>query len=299
MHEDRASFKKAVAAASVRYLQQISVIEKDYYVTMVLKLLAQKAPSCVFKGGTSLSKGFQVLNRFSEDIDITFTEHLGEKRRKKLKHNILKGISDELHMPIINWDRIQSDRDYNCYIFSYEPMDESISESLLPHIRLETAMASYAFPVETREITSYVGSLLMEDNSGLLEKYDLESFDMQLQSIERTYIDKVFALCDYFLQGKSKRYSRHMYDIFVLTPRIVFDDSFRDLVKKVRNHRAGMKICPSAKPEIDIPQVLREIIASDFYRSDYDNVTSFFVHQKVEYEAVLEQLKFLADSGIF
>lgn len=48
-----------------------------------------------------------------------------------------------------------------------------------------------------------------------------------------------------------------------------------------------------------LPQVLREIIASDFYRSDYDNVTSYFVHQKVEYEAALEQLQLLADSGIF
>lgn len=38
----------------------------------------------MFKGGTSLSKAFHVIDRFSEDIDITFTEHLGESRRKKL-----------------------------------------------------------------------------------------------------------------------------------------------------------------------------------------------------------------------
>lgn len=63
------------------------------------------------KDGTSLSKGYKIINRFSEDIDITFDEHLGEARRKKLKNNILKGISDELNMPIINGE-IQSDRDY-------------------------------------------------------------------------------------------------------------------------------------------------------------------------------------------
>ena len=47
------------------------VIEKDYYVTMLLKLLSDKIPYIVFKGGTSLSKCYKVIKRFSEDIDIT------------------------------------------------------------------------------------------------------------------------------------------------------------------------------------------------------------------------------------
>lgn len=65
------------------------VVEKDYYVTLILKLLAEQLDLCVFKGGTSLSKGFRVINRFSEDIDITFKEHIGESRRKKLKNVVL------------------------------------------------------------------------------------------------------------------------------------------------------------------------------------------------------------------
>ncbi|MDD7025872.1 MAG: nucleotidyl transferase AbiEii/AbiGii toxin family protein, partial [Lachnospiraceae bacterium] len=47
-------------------------------------------------GGTSLSKGFHIIDRFSEDIDITFSEHIGESRRKKLKNVVLKGSSEEL-----------------------------------------------------------------------------------------------------------------------------------------------------------------------------------------------------------
>ena len=78
------------------------VIEKDYYVTMILRLLSQNISNVVFKGGTSLSKGFKAINRFSEDIDITFDEHIGEARRKKLKNVVLKGISEELGMPISN-----------------------------------------------------------------------------------------------------------------------------------------------------------------------------------------------------
>ena len=58
----------------------------------------------------------------------------------------------------------------------------------------------------------------------MAERFSLDRFSMNLQSLERTYIDKVFALCDYYLQGKSKRYSRHLYDIYKLTPLIEFND---------------------------------------------------------------------------
>ena len=299
LHENREEFGKIVRDVSTEYNLPISTVEKDYYVTMILKLLAEKSENCVFKGGTSLSKGFRILKRFSEDVDITFNEHLGEKRRKKLKYNIIKSISEELHLPITNWNMTQSDRDYNCYIFSYEPLDDSSLESLFPGVRLETAMGSYAFPVDIREIDSYIGQFLRECGKGMEIKYGLQPFTMRLQSIERTYIDKVFALCDYFLQGKAKRYSRHMYDIFMLTPYITFDENFRELAAEVRNHRAQMKICPSAKEGADISGLIRQICDTDFYKTDYEKVTSFFVESPVAYEKAAAQLQALADSNIF
>ena len=60
---------------------------------------------------------------------------------------------------------------------------------------------------------------------------------MNLQSINRTYIDKVFALCDYYMQGKSKRYSRHLYDLYKLKECVTFDEEFRGLIGEVRKHR--------------------------------------------------------------
>ena len=63
---------------------------------IVRRLLSEQSEQCVFKGGTSLSKGFHIIDRFSEDIDITFSEHIGESRRKKLKNVVLKGSSEEL-----------------------------------------------------------------------------------------------------------------------------------------------------------------------------------------------------------
>lgn len=66
------------------------IVEKDYYVTLIFQKLSLIEYPVVFKGGTSLSKAFHIIDRFSEDIDITFTEHLGEVRKKKLKYQILK-----------------------------------------------------------------------------------------------------------------------------------------------------------------------------------------------------------------
>ena len=100
LHRDRETFKDMVEQAADSSGRTPAVVEKDYYVTLILKLLSEQLAECVFKGGTSLSKGFHVIDRFSEDIDITFKEHIGESRRKKLKNVVLKGISEELGMPI-------------------------------------------------------------------------------------------------------------------------------------------------------------------------------------------------------
>ena len=102
LHEDKEIFKDIIEQVAEDTGRAVAIIEKDYYVTMLLRLLSKKLSNVVFKGGTSLSKGFKVINRFSEDIDITFDEHIGEARRKKLKNNIIKGISEELNLPILN-----------------------------------------------------------------------------------------------------------------------------------------------------------------------------------------------------
>ena len=148
LHKDRETFKDIIEQTAEQSGRTPVVVEKDYYVTLILKLLAEQLDLCVFKGGTSLSKGFRVINRFSEDIDITFKEHIGESRRKKLKNVVLKGISEELEMPIANWNETQSDRDYNAYFFSYTSVFELEDERLPQHIKLETALGSYAFPTQ-------------------------------------------------------------------------------------------------------------------------------------------------------
>lgn len=162
LHEDKDLFKEVIEQVADATERTAAVVEKDYYVTMILRLLSKELSNVVFKGGTSLSKGYKAINRFSEDIDITFDEHIGEARRKKLKNDILKGISDELSVPIGNWDKTQSDRDYNAYFFMYESVVGLEDDRMLSSVKLETALGSYAFPTEIVSIGNYVGDFFLE-----------------------------------------------------------------------------------------------------------------------------------------
>lgn len=291
LHQDRENFRDLIEAVSNKTGRPVSIIEKDYYVTMILKKLSQQLDNVVFKGGTSLSKGYHTIDRFSEDIDITFDEHIGESRRKKLKNNILKGISEELGMPIINWDRTQSDRDYNAYLFSYNSISDLEDERMPQYVKLETALGSYAFPTQYVSIGNYIGDYMISlGKADLARMYKLDKFEMKLQSLERTFVDKIFALCDYYMQGKSKRYSRHLYDIYKLTPLIVFDDNFLQLIEEVRKHRSNMGICPSASEDISIRVLVQEISDNHFFEEDYYSITSYFTHDYVSYDEVINNL---------
>ena len=300
LHRDRETFKDMVGQAADSSGRTPIVVEKDYYVTLILKLFSEQLPRCVFKRGTSLSKGFHVIDRFSEDIDITFKEHIGESRRKKLKNVVLRGISEELGMPIANWEETQSDRDYNAYLFSYESAFGLQDDRLPQYVKLETVLGSYSFPTQTVEIRNYIGDYLEgRGRVDLAERFSLDRFSMNLQSLERTYIDKVFALCDYYLQGKSKRYSRHLYDIYKLTPLIEFNDGFAALIQEVREHRSKMRICPSADEAVDVPSVILEFCDNSFYREDYQAITDYFTKDAVSYDDVIGQMRMLATSNLF
>ena len=296
LHEENKIWREMIELVAEDTGRAAAVIEKDYYVTLILRLLSESLPNVVFKGGTSLSKGYKVINRFSEDIDITFDEHIGESRRKKLKNNILKGISEELHMPISNWKETQSDRDYNAYYFSYVSVCGLEDDRILSSVKLETALGSYAFPTEKVMIGNYIGDyLLKKGHADMAEQYALDAFEMKLQSVERTYIDKLFALCDYYMQNKSKRYSRHLYDIYKLTGKITFDKRFEILFQEIRVHRQNMKICPSAVEGVDIAAVIRKFCMDDFYKEDYQAITTYFSEDYVAYEDTIEQMEKLAD----
>ena len=84
------SFYKVIKSVSSITLIPESIIEKDYYVFMALKLMYSQNNEVMFKGGTSLSKAWRVLNRFSEDIDLNLRPEVPftDSHRTKLSNSI-------------------------------------------------------------------------------------------------------------------------------------------------------------------------------------------------------------------
>lgn len=287
--ENRELFHDAILLTSQKLEVSEDIIEKDYYVTMILKKLSTIQYPVVFKGGTSLSKAFRVIDRFSEDIDITFTEHLGEARRKKLKYNILKPIAEELGLEIRNFDFIESDKNLNHYDFYYESVvGNRVINAIPPYVKLETSLMSYAYPTEEKELGNYILDALGEEEKELVKTYDLESFPMRVQSLNRTLIDKMFAVCDYYMQNRAHRNARHLYDIYKLAEHIVIDDEFLNLVKEVRNHRVemGTDIAPTAPLNVNVLELVHKLCDEDFYKSDYNDTTVKLISDSLTYDKV-------------
>lgn len=296
--ENRELFRDVILLVSERAEVSEDIVEKDYYVTMILKKLSEIDYPVVFKGGTSLSKAFHVIDRFSEDIDITFTEHLGEARRKKLKYNILKPIADELSLDIRNFNMIESDKNLNHYDFYYESVvNDRIANAIPPYVKLETSLMSYAFPTEERELSNYILDVLGTAEEELMRTCDLTPFSMRVQSLNRTLIDKIFAVCDYYMQGKNHRNARHLYDIYKLSEQIEIDDRFLELVSEVRNHRIGLgpQIAPAAPLDVDILSLAEALCDQDFYKDDYEETTVKLISDSLSYDVVKNRYRMLAE----
>ena len=82
-----------------------------------------------------------------------------------------------------------------------------------------------------------------------------------------------------------------MYDLYKLTPLMKFDNSLVNLVKEVREHRANMEICPSAKNGVDVVALVEEFCDNDFYKEDYQAITAYFIADYVSYEDVIHNMR--------
>lgn len=298
LHNDKETFSQAINLVTNKNGIRPEIVEKDYYVTMILKLLSERLPFIVFKGGTSLSKCHKAINRFSEDIDITIDTTISQGQKKKVKEAI-EEASSILGLTIQNIEKTRSRRDYNRYEIAYNPIDELDDIAVLPAVILETSYTAISFPVSELPVHNYIGDMMAEEAPDYIERYSLSPFTMKVQDISRTLADKVFAICDYYLQNKTEKHSRHLYDIYKLLPLVPQDDSFKKLVKEVREVRALSPVCPSAKPDADVIELLKEIISENVYKSDYDNITEKLLEEKLNYETVLPDLKHIAENGMF
>jgi Nucleotidyl transferase AbiEii toxin, Type IV TA system len=213
-------FEQAIIRAAEHFRKRglrEAIIEKDYYVTEALRIIETAVGAkVIFKGGTSLSKGWNLIERFSEDVDIfldptAFDPPLGKKaidrELKKLrqaiaKHPALKFLDKE-SQTIGGFGR--NDR------FEYSQRFAGAGE-IRNRVFVEAGTASGREPTQRVRLQSYVGA---EDEAG---------FEMRLLHFRRTFVEKMFAIHAkveaFKKEGKDiGGYARHYYDLFCLAER--------------------------------------------------------------------------------
>lgn len=301
LHQDKEAFGELVTATSLELHIPPNIVEKDYYVTLALRELSARIKGMVFKGETSLTKCYQILDRFSEDIDISYASSEGipgESKKRQLKKAIIASM-DTLSLPITNLDQTRSRRNYNCYRAAYPSIYAPVLE-IKTELVIETYIALLPFPTTVRKTDNYIYRFLQQSNQiHLAEEFNLMPFEITVQAIERTLVDKVFALCDYYMAGNTDRHSRHLYDIYKILENTILPESFASLIIEVRALRAPLPICPSAAGGININCILREIISKDVYKQDYKQITESLLFSPVSYETAISSLQYLVDGHYF
>ena len=299
LHNKKDTFEQLVLRTSEYLGVKAEIVEKDYFVTLFLKRIAAFMPDIVFKGGTSLSKCYHIIKRFSEDIDLNLQSEIKppERKRRQLKANIIQIIND-LEFELTNPDAVKSRRDYNRYIIDYP---SSLSAAYLKEqLIVETAIYQRAYPTKVMSADSLIYQYLHENGYGdFIKQYDLEPFTLNVQTAERTMIDKMYALADYYLLNTTTEHSRHIYDIYKLSEIVTVDDTLKELALSVAEERRPHKMCLSVQNGKNVTEILREVIDKKTYKEDYDTITVPLLFEAVSYNTAVSALENILQNGIF
>jgi len=209
-----------------------ALIEKDYYVTEALRIIAQTAGDKVmFKGGTSLSKGWNLIQRFSEDIDLFLDPRAFQpKLGKRAIDRELKKLRDEVAShPALTYlpdDSRTSGGAGRADYFSYNQQFSGPGE-VVNRVLLESGTASGREPKVTVELRSFLAQFFA-DTGATLGAEDEAPFSMDLLHFRRTFVEKMFTIHSKIQVCKRDRtslgpYARHYYDLYQLSmqPEVV------------------------------------------------------------------------------
>lgn len=298
LHKNPQEFYDTLLVLGDRLNTSPAIIEKDYYVTMFLEVLSKRVPNLLFKGGTSLSKCHKIIKRFSEDIDLTLeAENQTQGQKKNLKYEIIE-VCNELGLELINEADIRSRRDYNRYEIKYPIKFEGAG--IKQYLLVETVFMVKAYPDEIKMATSMIYDFWKEiGEEAAIEEYEMKPFEIRVQTLERTLVDKVFAICDYAVSNNTNGHSRHIYDLHNLLNIVALDEKLKGLVKEVREDRKKNERCYTAQDNYDIPNVLKQIIDEKIYYKDYEQITKKVLFDETSYETSITALQKIIESGVF
>ena len=311
-------------------IRQREVIEKDWWVTAVLRALFELpyAKHLSFKGGTSLSKCWHLIDRFSEDIDIAIDrEYLGfsgtlsktqisDKLRRAtctfVRETMQYDLSEQLYKsglskekfkvnvdvtPITTTDPEIININYDS-VLTFSPAGEN-NPNILPKVKVEVSGRSMNEPVSEVPLNSMVDQVY--PNAPFAEP------ECMVRAVlpERTFLEKIFLLHEEFSKPKElirvERMSRHMYDIFQMMKTSIADQALNniELYRQVIEHRRqfiglrGFDYTSLYPANINI---IPSAAIIDQWKSDYENMRLHMIYgESVSFEELINHLKDLND----
>ncbi len=185
LHENKTLFQDAVKAAAQQKGLADIYIEKDYWVTFALYTIftSEIGTDAVFKGGTSLSKCFQIIERFSEDIDLVVLRKEGESGNKMKDKIIQIGRCVKAILPEVEIEGVTKKLGMNrTTAHRYEKIFEGdfgqIRDSV---IILEPTWLGSFEPYTTSMVQSYISEMMYAQNQiELIETYNLRPFSVKV-----------------------------------------------------------------------------------------------------------------------
>ena len=313
--------ERQVILENVREKRKLDVIaiEKDFWVSMVLKALFSlpAGKSIVFKGGTSLSKGWNLIDRFSEDIDLAidreffgFAKDLGKNQRDKLRKTSKKYIEDTFAPSLANQlgelglaDQInvlvppvkESDKDPVELFIEYKSVLPSINPYINKRVKLEISCRSMREPFKEIPMRSMIA-----------EEYADESFAEAPFLVPtvlpgRTFLEKVFLLHEEFNRPNGcthlERLTRHLYDIEKMMDKSFAKEAMNDsqLYNDIVEHRSKFTAWSGLDYKSHQPSTISFVPPSeveDSLRRDYTSMQQNFIYgDSLPYDMLIDRIK--------
>ena len=219
------------------------VLEKDYYVVLLLEELAKKQEEgllAYFKGGTALYKALHTTNRFSEDIDLSVdTRGCSRTQSDKRLENATKKYSYLFR----DANQGKTNRSEITSIYTYNPItnfDEDDALQRFGKVKIEATSFIISEPVTSMGIVPLLYELATSEQREILTNiYDVRPFDIKTITVERIFIDKIFAAEAYVrkaeIRAKAFEAAKHIYDLTIMAklPKITSLISEEELLNKI------------------------------------------------------------------
>ena len=298
-------------------------IEKDWWVTQVLRALFSLpyAEYLSFKGGTSLSKCWKIIERFSEDVDIAidrkflgFEGELSKRQisdrlrratcsfvREKMQYDVRKqmiinGIQADLFEVDVNITPITT-TDPEVIMINYQSV-LPLSAYIIHTVKIEISGRSMHEPVELHKINSMIDEAFSQSPFAEVE------FGVQAVLPHRTFLEKLFLLHEEFSKSqgeiRTERMSRHIYDIERMMHTTVAEEALQDesLYRSVVEHRRkfiglrGFNYDTLYPATLNLLPPNKEIERQ--WREDYKHMQDTMIYgESVSFDVLLDSLKAL------